>query len=144
MSATVEVRTLPGMTDTQLLADLRAVLDDWNARSGARVEVEFDNAPDHWIEATIVPAVNPVVRSIERVSTEVLGTSVPLSVFPGTTDTSWFAGTGMPSLPAFGPGLLARAHGADEWVSVEAVRTTVDLYRRLIEDFCSQTGETER
>ena len=46
-------------------------------------------------------------------------------------------------LSALGPGLLARAHGADEWVSVAAVRRTVELYRRLVVDFCANGGTDE-
>jgi acetylornithine deacetylase/succinyl-diaminopimelate desuccinylase-like protein len=67
----------------------------------------------------------------------VLGSSPRLAVFPGTTDATWFdAGQGLPALPALGPGLLRRCHGADEWVSVDAVRRSVDLYAELAMDFC--------
>ncbi|BDI22602.1 M20 family metallopeptidase [Herbiconiux sp. L3-i23] len=141
MTATVEVRTIPGMTDEQLLADLRAAVAPRAAATGADVAVEFDNAPHHWIEGTRVRAADPLVASIQRVTENVFGASLPLTVFPGTTDTSWFAPNGIPSLPALGPGLISRAHGADEWVSVDAVRRSVDLYRALITDFCASSRE---
>jgi acetylornithine deacetylase/succinyl-diaminopimelate desuccinylase-like protein len=137
MTATVEVRTVPGMTDADLLADLRAAIGPRVSHSGGDVAVEFDNAPHHWIEGTQVRASDPLVASINRVAEGVLGSALPLSVFPGTTDTSWFAPSGIPSLPALGPGLIARAHGADEWVSVAAVEQSVELYRALITDFCA-------
>jgi succinyl-diaminopimelate desuccinylase len=141
MTATVEVRTIPGMTDEQLLADLRAAVAPRAATAGSDVAVEFDNAPNHWIEGTRVRADDPLVASVQRVTADVFGAAMPLTVFPGTTDTSWFAPNGIPSLPALGPGLISRAHGADEWVSVDAVRRSVDLYRALITDFCASSRE---
>jgi acetylornithine deacetylase/succinyl-diaminopimelate desuccinylase-like protein len=57
-------------------------------------------------------------------------------VFPGTTDATWLAPRA-PTLPAWGPGLLSRAHGADEWVSIAALETTVALYTELAREFCA-------
>ncbi|WP_210505506.1 M20 family metallopeptidase [Naasia sp. SYSU D00057] len=141
MTATVEVRTLPGMTDERLLGDLRSAIEPWRQESGAHVDVDFDDAPHHWIDGTRVRGDDRLVQAVQRAMEATLGHAAPLSVFPGTTDTSWFARTGIPSLPALGPGLLARAHGADEWVSVAAVRKSVDLYRSLIEGFCTSPRE---
>jgi acetylornithine deacetylase/succinyl-diaminopimelate desuccinylase-like protein len=44
---------------------------------------------------------------------------------------------GLPTLPALGPGLLRRAHAADEWVSIGAVRQAVELYTHLAAAYCS-------
>ena len=68
----------------------------------------------------------------------VLGTDPARAVFPGTTDATWFdAIQDLPTLPALGPGLLRRAHAADEWVSIMAVRQTVELYTDLASAYCS-------
>ena len=66
----------------------------------------------------------------------VLGCAPPDSVFPGTTDATWLAAAA-PTLPAWGPGLLSRAHAADEWVSIAALETSVALYRELAKEFCA-------
>lgn len=144
MFAGVEVRTLPGMVDTEVLADIQAVLDRVAARDGSKLTVEFEGEPRHWIPGTRVAASDPVVGSVQRAVADALGTNPPLDVFPGTTDTSWFATPTLPCLPALGPGLLRYCHAADEWVSVEAVRRTVPLYASLVRDFCAQIepGET--
>ena len=42
-----------------------------------------------------------------------------------------------PTLPALGPGLLRRAHAADEWVSADAVRRSAALYAELAREFCA-------
>ncbi len=133
MSARVEVRTLPGMTDAELLEDLR------EATVGARgsISVDLDTEAAHWTPATSVAKHSRIAKSAARALDRVRGEVPPASVFPGTTDTSWFAPTGIPSLPALGPGLISRAHAADEWVSVAAVRESVDIYAALVEDFCA-------
>jgi len=144
MSASVEVRTLPGMRDHEVLDDIRGVLDAVAERSGAHLTVEYEGEPRHWIPGTSVAKADPVVGSVQRAMARSLGTRPDLDVFPGTTDTSWFAAVSpdLPCLPALGPGLLHRCHAADEWVSVEAVRRTVPLYEALVRDFCAQ-GEEE-
>ena len=43
---------------------------------------------------------------------------------------------GIPTLPGLGPGLLERAHTADERVSLHGLRQAVDVYGTLARDFC--------
>ncbi|MGC0272237.1 M20 family metallopeptidase [Pseudactinotalea sp. Z1739] len=137
MSVTVEIRTLPRMDAAQTLAELQTCLAALSQQTGAQYSVTFDDEPRHWLPGTQARAADPVVRAAQRASSTVLGSDVPLAVFPGTTDTSWFAvhHPDLPALPAFGPGLLRRAHGADEWVSVREVRRTVDLYEALVREY---------
>jgi len=48
------------------------------------------------------------------------------------TDASKFADVGIPSV-VIGPGDIAQAHTAEEWVSVEEVRSAVEVYRGVLE-----------
>ena len=83
---------------------------------------------------------DPVVTSCRRAAQSVLGSDLPLGVFPGTTDAAWLQGLlGTPTLPAFGPGLLEYAHAADERVSVQALEQSVPIYTALIKDFCESS-----
>ena len=143
MSASVEVRTLPGMTEEELLEDIRSLLNSVNARTGSHLTAEFEGAPRHWIQGTVVTKADPVVQSVQRAVAVATGAQPPVDVFPGTTDTSWFAAAtpDLPCLPALGPGLLHRCHAADEWVSVEAVRRTVPMYEALVRDYCAPGQE---
>ncbi|GGL33501.1 M20 family metallopeptidase [Phycicoccus endophyticus] len=143
VSALVEVRTLPGMTPGAVLAELTERARE--GADGADVEVRPDATAAHWIDASpLVPADGALVRAAEAAGAAVLGHRPPTSVFPGTTDASWLAGLGTPCLPALGPGLLARAHGADEWVSVRAVHQAADLYEQLARAFCAPTAGEPR
>jgi acetylornithine deacetylase/succinyl-diaminopimelate desuccinylase-like protein len=144
VTAVSEVRVLPGMTRDAVHAEFERAIAAHDELAGADLEVGFDAPPNDWIDGTVVDPAHPIVAASQRAALAVLGRELPLSVFPGTTDATWFDQlSGIPSLPAFGPGLLSRCHGADEWVSVAALRSTVDLYVELAGDFCSTTGSAE-
>jgi acetylornithine deacetylase/succinyl-diaminopimelate desuccinylase-like protein len=137
MAVDTEVRLLPGMRRDDVEAAFAAVLRDVRARTGADLRVEFDASPNDWLPPTSVPAAHKLAVAAAAAHRAVLGTEPPASVFPGTTDATWFAtAAGIPTLPAVGPGLLRRCHGADEWVSIAAVRRSVDLYTELATTFC--------
>jgi acetylornithine deacetylase/succinyl-diaminopimelate desuccinylase-like protein len=137
-----EVRLLPGMDRAALTRSITDLADRVAARTGADLAVEYDAAPNDWLPAAAVPAGHAVAAAAQAACRQILGSAPPLSVFPGTTDATWFdAGQGLPTLPALGPGLLRRAHGADEWVSVAAVRRSVDLYETLAAGFCAPIAD---
>lgn len=134
ISVDTEVRLLPGMDQDKLLAALRDVV--------APLEVHLDSPPNGWLPGTSVDPHSALAEAARAACTEVLGAAPPDAVFPGTTDAAWFAGLGgVSTLPALGPGLLRRAHGADEWVSISAVRKAVDLYESLARNYCEANAE---
>ncbi|MGY1733221.1 M20 family metallopeptidase [Geodermatophilus sp. SYSU D01045] len=127
-----EVRLLPGMDRGAVTDAFSGLVTRVAGDTGADLAVEYDAAPNDWLPPAAVPAGHAVARAAQEACEAVLGGAPPLSVFPGTTDATWFAAAqGIATLPALGPGLLCRAHGADEWVSVTAVRRAVDLYEHL-------------
>jgi len=137
MAVDTEVRLLPGMRREEVEASFDRVAGELRARTGADLRVEFDVSPNDWLPPTSVASNHPLALAAAAAHEAVLESAPPLSVFPGTTDATWFATTaGIPTLPAVGPGLLRCCHGADEWVSVAAVRQSVDLYAHLAGSFC--------
>lgn len=135
-----EVRLLPGMLRDEVEAAFRAVALRTAEQTGADLTVQIGETATDWIPATQLRSAHPLVAAAQRSSRAVLGDELPIAVFPGTTDATWFDSfQGIPCLPAFGPGLLGRCHAADEWVSIDAVRKSVDLYRHLAVDFCAST-----
>lgn len=137
VSAVCEVRMLPGMSQDEVRDAFVAAIAEDPALHGASIEVGFDAAPNDFLPATSVDPGHPIVDAVRSASSEVLGGQPPLAAFPGTTDATWFDAAGLPTIPALGPGLLSRCHGADEWVSVEALTRAVPLYARLAESFCA-------
>lgn len=143
ISVDTEVRLLPGVDRAALSAALRAPLDTVARDTGADLSLDFDAAPNDWLPPTMVAPDHPLAAAVRDVCAERFGAAPPDAVFPGTTDATWFAELqGVATLPAFGPGLLRRAHGADEWVSVAAVRQAVDLYTDIAQRFCP-AGDTD-
>ena len=115
------------------------------SRTGANLTVEIGDSPTDWIAATQISSSHPLVAAAQRASRAVFGDELPLAVFPGTTDATWFDSyQGVPCLPALGPGLLARCHAADEWVSIAAVKKSVDLYQAIAADFCALSNGGEK
>jgi acetylornithine deacetylase len=98
-----DVRTLPGMTREQVEADLRAFLD---------------RAMDE-----------PIVKALQAAAREVLGRQPELAAFPGATDATHFQLTaGIPTVAAFGPGYLSRAHSPNESLPVRAIGEAARMY----------------
>ncbi len=49
---------------------------------------------------------------------------------PYATNAAFYAAAGVPSV-VFGPGMLAQAHTADEWVSLDQVRQAAEIFHRF-------------
>lgn len=135
----VDVRTVPGMERERLEAELR----DWletklKAGGDLRAGIEFEPEPGGWLPATEVDANAPVTRVVAEALRDVLGETPPTAAFPGTTDAAWLQGVaGIPTLPAVGPGLLERAHRANEFVSLKALGLAPAVYEGIIRRFCT-------
>ena len=58
-----------------------------------------------------------------------LGDERPVGVFPGATDASHLQLTaGIPTVAAFGPGFLPRAHAPNESAPVEGIVQAAEIY----------------
>lgn len=125
-----DIRTLPGMTLSGVRNDLEQFLDELRREDlSLRVELEFADPPRHWIEATEVSAQEPFVNVLLSAAERVLGFVPKLGYCPGSTDAIEFQGRGhIPTIPAFGPGLLPLAHAPNEYVSIESIIQASKIY----------------
>jgi acetylornithine deacetylase/succinyl-diaminopimelate desuccinylase-like protein len=131
-----DIRLVPGMSRETFTSELTEFLAGFE-QDGIHASARFELAPRDWLPPTEVSHDDPVVTSCQRAAEKVLGATLPLGAFPGTTDACWLQGMlGIPTLPAFGPGLLEYAHAADERVSITALEQAVPIYETLIRDFC--------
>jgi acetylornithine deacetylase len=80
------------------------------------------------------PADAPVPALIRRHGAALLGRPVKGTGVPYWTDAASLAAVGIPAV-LFGPS-GAGAHALEEWVDVASVRQCVELYTRVIADFC--------
>lgn len=131
-----DLRTIPGMTRDQVAATIESWLDVRRAADPElQVELVFEPGLD-WIPPSELPEEHPLVPIVQSAARAVLGEAPPLSVFPGGTDAPWFARSGIPTLPSFGPGMLTSAHGPNEFVSVRSLNEAAKMYARVIVDYC--------
>ena len=128
-----DIRTLPGQTRDQLEADIVAFLDDAMADDPElSAELEFELM----VDATEIPPEEPIVGFLQQAAAEVLDEPPALDAFPGATDAPHFQLTaGIPTVAAFGPGLLPRAHSPNEHMSVTGVAEAARIYTLAIVDY---------
>ena len=141
MAVDTEVRLLPEMRREDVREAFTVLVERVSQETGSDLRIEFDQPPNDWLPATLIVPSDPLVEEARTACQAVLGTEPTSAVFPGTTDATWFSAIqSLPTLPALGPGLLRRAHAADEWVSITAVRRAVEIYTHLATAYCS--GDT--
>ena len=121
-----DIRTVPGMTREQLEEDLQSFL-----RSAAADDPQLDAELDFeiWVPATEIDPAHRLVSALREASRIVLGDERPVGVFPGATDAPFFQLTaGIPTVAAFGPGFLPRAHAPNESAPVAGILQAAELY----------------
>jgi acetylornithine deacetylase/succinyl-diaminopimelate desuccinylase-like protein len=121
-----DIRTVPGMTRDELVEDVESFLRD-AAADDPDLDAELDF--EVWVPATEIDAAHPLVSALQEASAVVLGEARPVGVFPGATDAPHLQLTaGIPTVAAFGPGFLPRAHAPNETASVEGILQAAELY----------------
>jgi len=124
-----DIRVTPGMTFASTREDVEAALARVAPETpGAAVSLEI-SADVGWVDATEVAADHPMTRAVQAAAERILGAAPPLAAFHGATDAWALQGIGgIPTLAAFGPGMLPLAHGPNEWVSVTALEQAAEMY----------------
>jgi acetylornithine deacetylase len=121
-----DIRTLPGMTEQSVMADVGRFLDDAH-RENPNLDAELE-----WVTmmpACEIPASEPIVRALSAAALEVLGTEPALDAFPGATDAAYFQlDAGIPCVASFGPGLLPRAHSPNEFLAADGPELAARVY----------------
>lgn len=121
-----DVRTLPGMTEESVKADLGRFLADAMADDPElRAELRWHLM----VPAVEIDADHPVVAALVEAGEEVLGAAPDLDAFPGATDAPYFQLTaGIPTVAAFGPGMLPRAHSPNEYMDADGAALSASIY----------------
>jgi acetylornithine deacetylase/succinyl-diaminopimelate desuccinylase-like protein len=122
------------MTREGAAEDIQACLDAFTQEHAeASVEWDFIAGNLAWTTPTQTPADEPLVVAVRDAAELVLGAPPPLGTFPGGTDAIWWQGwAGIPTIPAFGPGLLPQCHRPDESVSVDELTRAAMIYALTI------------
>jgi len=117
-------RCLPGEDEVSVLAELEGMLAK-HALDDVRVEwCSLEKA------ALATPDEDPSVRSVQAALRVAALDPTPSSVGFGT-DAGVFSAHGIPGV-VFGPGSIAQAHTANEWVAIEQVEAASAIFERLL------------
>jgi acetylornithine deacetylase/succinyl-diaminopimelate desuccinylase-like protein len=121
-----DIRTVPGMTRELVEEDLRSFLRR-AAEDDPDLQAELDF--EIWVPATEIDSTHPLVAALREASAAVLGAECPLGAFPGATDAPHLQlSAGIPTVAAFGPGFLTRAHSPNESASVDGIVQAAAIY----------------
>jgi acetylornithine deacetylase len=121
-----DIRTVPGMTRESVEADLLAFLD---AARADDPELDAELLFEVWVPSTEIAPDEPVVRALREAAARVLDAEPPLAAFPGATDAPHLQLTaGIPTVAAFGPGYLTRAHAPNESLPAGSVGQAASIY----------------
>jgi acetylornithine deacetylase/succinyl-diaminopimelate desuccinylase-like protein len=132
--AIVDVRTIEGMTEEQVLEELRAVV----TRAGLERAVTIEPAPSvSWVPPGKIVTDSRLLDSAHAAWREIFGSEPCERVFPAGTDSSYVDALGIPALPAFGPGTLAVAHRPNESLSAADLPRAIDLFKSLFRNYLS-------
>jgi acetylornithine deacetylase len=131
-SLSIERRTLPGESEQQALTEIdnafRAVRAD-HPRLDARVTLSTAQLPSD------VSVDSPVVKRL-RGALEREGIAVKIEGLSAWTDAALLNAAGVPTI-CFGPGDIALAHAAEEFVPVEEIERAARVLTRVVSDWCS-------
>ena len=119
----VDRRTIPGENDAAIIRDLRTQL---RAR-GLAVEVT-DNKNAAPCRPMETDARLPLVQSLLRTAQQ----RAPLGAH-FFSDAAVFAAGGTPAV-LFGPGDIAQAHTADEWISLRSLNRATELLGKFLSE----------
>ncbi len=136
----VDIRTIPGMTEEQVQADVQRFLDDATASDS-----ELD-ATLEWflmVGATEIDGNDPIVQSLADASQQVLDRTPRLDAFPGATDAAYIQiAAGVPCIASFGPGFLPRAHSPNESMHKDGAAEAAMIYALSALDYLTKEHGT--
>jgi acetylornithine deacetylase len=122
----IDRRVIPGEDPQQVIPHVTNYLRE-------RLDVDFEMFPS-WLDGATLSDHNNGAwadRLMKQI-TAVAGARETLGAWYGT-NASRFAVTGVPGI-VFGPGSIAQAHTADEWIDIEQLRKSAEIYFRFCAD----------
>ena len=122
----IERRTLPDEDDRAVLTEFQDLLDD----VGRNVpDFRARLSPGIQRPGTEVALDSPLVRHLLD-ACEAQGVTPRVEGMTAYVDAALLNESGIPAL-CFGPGSIAQAHSADEWVDVDQIRECADVLTRF-------------
>lgn len=119
---TVDRRTVPGERDADVIREIRSLIQ----KAGLKAEVVDDKALAPCWPMETDPDL-PLIRSLMRTAKQ--NSPVGVHYF---SDAAVFAAAGTPAV-LFGPGDIAQAHTANEWISLRSLDRATEILTRFLQ-----------
>jgi acetylornithine deacetylase len=134
-SVTFERRTLPGERAADFTNEVEAACARVRAR---RPELVAEVKPGFSQEPNDVPLDHPIVRALAS-ALEGAALAAPVEGLSCWTDAALLSAAGVPAI-CFGPGDIALAHAAEEYVAVAEIERATDVLTRLAGGWLRDAG----
>ena len=129
--AAVDIRIPPGITGTEVLAEIEAQLAKVrSARPGLGLSVTVKND----LPAAMIPPDHPLAQLAQKHARALFGGDWPIRIAGPANEGYMLIGAGIPTLPGFGPE-GGNAHAPDEWVALDSLPVSVAVYASIIRDY---------
>src|SRR5712672_95893 len=133
----IERRTLPGESAEKALGEIRGAFASVRAEHpqfAARVTLNTAQLPSD------VPVDSPIVKRL-RGALEREGVPVKIEGLSAWTDAAPLNEAGIPTI-CFGPGDIALAHAAEEFVPIEEIDVATRVLTRVVREWCEDSVTT--
>jgi acetylornithine deacetylase len=133
----IERRTLPGESGEKALGEIADACDrvrSEHPQFAARVTLNTAQLPSD------VPVDSPIVKRL-RGALEREGVRVKIEGLSAWTDAAPLNEAGIPTI-CFGPGDIALAHAAEEFVPIEEIDVATRVLTRVVREWCEDTVTT--
>lgn len=131
----IERRTIPGESVATFRDELAAAIDAARAIDPAvDVVIEFLTAQgpsDVSLDAPVMRALDAAIRATGR--------DVRVEGMPAWTDAALLNDAGIPTV-CFGPGDIALAHSAEEYVPIAEIDAAADVLEQLVSTWCNSSA----
>ena len=127
----LERRTIPGESAAGAQQELEAACTRVRAR---RPEFRADVALDFAQPPSDVPTEAPLVRALDA-ALRAAGEAAPVAGMSAWTDAALLNDAGIPAI-CFGPGDIALAHAAEEWIEVDEIERAARVMEGLVRTWC--------
>lgn len=127
-----ERRSLPGETAADFTREVEAACARVRAR---RPELSVAIIPGFTQHANDVAPDAPIVRALSAAFERTTGEAPSIEGLSCWTDAALLSAAGVPAI-CFGPGDIALAHAAEEYVPVAEIHRATDVLSALITDWC--------
>jgi acetylornithine deacetylase len=134
----IERRTLPGESVEKVLEEITdacAAVRSKHPQFDARVTLNTAQLPSD------VPVDSPIVTRL-RGALEREKLPVKIEGLSAWTDAALLNEAGIPTI-CFGPGDIALAHAAEEFVPIEEIELAARVLTRVVREWCDETGSTK-